>query len=189
MQALDKKQVIRKNIASQKKLLSKDSALKRSQQICDRLEQTDIFQKSNCIAIYYAMDDEVQTSTLIEKWYEKKNIALPVISGENINFHKYTGIKHISTGKSGIAEPYNTEQIPPHDIDLFIVPGIAFDHNCNRIGRGKGYYDRYLSSINKPMIGICFDFQLIDSIPTEKHDIKMTMVITENHIDNIKKQY
>ena len=180
MQEHDKKRLIRKDIAARKKKIPEDIAIKLSRKICDSIVQTELFQNAGCVALYYAMDDEVQTSELIEKWYEKKKIVLPVISGENINFHTYKGKDFLNTGALCISEPVSTELIPPEEIDLFIVPGIAFDREHNRLGRGKGYYDRYLAGINKPMIGICFDFQLIDSVPAEKHDIRMDTIITEN---------
>ena len=180
MQTHDKKHSIRKDIAIRKKLLSEETATIHSRKICNRLEQSDIFQKAGCIALYHAMNDEVRTSELIEEWHKKKTIVLPVISGDNINFHVYKGIDKITTGVSGIMEPTGTEQVCIEKIDLFIVPGVAFDRQCNRMGRGKGYYDRYLSDSNKPTIGICFDFQLFEQIPTEGHDIKMDMIITEN---------
>jgi len=180
MQELDKKRLIREDIAAHKKNISEDLIIELSRKICARVVQTELFQKAGCVALYYALNDEVQTSELLEEWYEKKKIALPVISGENINFHAYKGKEHLKTGALGIAEPASTEVIPPGNIDLFIIPGVAFDSKRNRLGRGKGYYDKYLAGINKPMIGICFDFQRIDTIPSEKHDIKMDMIITEN---------
>jgi len=182
MQAHDNKQHIRKDIAALKKRLSEEKSVELSQKICDRLIKTDFFQKAGCIALYYAMDDEVRTSDLIDKWCEKKKIALPVICGENINFHEFKGKEFLSVSASGISEPDSTEAISPEEIDLFVVPGVAFDHECNRLGRGKGFYDKYMADVKKPMIGICFDFQLIETIPAEKHDIKMSMIITENVI-------
>ena len=173
------KQLIRTNISTLNKNFSTQILSELSQKICDCLAQTDVFQNAQCIAMYYGMKDEVQTSGLITEWGFKKKIALPVISGNDINFHAFTGKENLNKGVFEIQEPTSGDIIPPEDIDLFIVPGVAFDRDCNRLGRGKGYYDRYLTGINKPMIGVCFDFQLIDSIPAEDHDVKMTMVITE----------
>ena len=180
MQTHDKKQLIRKDITALKKNLSEEITIKLSQKICTRLEGTDMFQKADCIALYYATGDEVQTSVLIEKWYGKKKIVLPVISSENIHFHTFTGKENLSVNSRSILEPISTEEILPKNIDLFIVPGVAFDRKGNRLGRGKGFYDRYLADVTKTMIGICFDFQLIDFVPAEEHDIKMDMIITEN---------
>ena len=180
------KQLIRANISACKKNFSSQTISELSQNICDRLARTDVFQNARCIAFYFGLKDEVQTSVLIEEWSDKKRIALPVISGNDINFHAFTGKEKLHKGVFDIQEPTSTDIIPPEDIDVFIIPGVAFDRNGNRLGRGKGYYDRYLTCINKPIIGICFDFQLIDSIPTENHDVKMSMVITEKEILKVK---
>ena len=173
------KQLIRSDISAHKKRLSSQVLSELSQKICYRLVQTEVFQNAKCIAMYYGMDDEVQTSGFIEEWSDKKRIALPVIHGNDINFHAFTGAENLTKGIFEIQEPMSGDLIPHEDIDLFIIPGVAFDRNCNRLGRGKGYYDRYLTGISKPTIGICFDFQLIDTIPAETHDIKMAMIITE----------
>jgi 5-formyltetrahydrofolate cyclo-ligase len=179
---INEKEQIRKEINKLQKTLSDNTAADLSQKICRLLIQTDIFQKANRIALYYPIKGEVETLSLIEEWHRTKKIALPVISGRDLQFYTYTGKENLTTGTFGIQEPKPSELITKEETDLFILPGIAFDHNRNRIGRGKGYYDRFLSETNKPIIGLCFGFQLKDQIPTEKHDKKMTLVITEDKI-------
>lgn len=173
---------IRNKIAALKKEITAEAGADLSQRIWNRLTQTDLFQKGECIALYCAMNDEVQTSGLIEEWHKKKKIVLPVVSGGNINFYAYTGKKSMTKGMFGIPEPISSTLISPENIDLFIIPGIAFDRECNRLGRGKGYYDKFLSEVDKPTIGLCYQFQLLNHIPAEIHDKKMTMIITENTI-------
>ncbi|MDR1525323.1 MAG: 5-formyltetrahydrofolate cyclo-ligase [Tannerella sp.] len=174
------KQLIRKEIYKLKQSLPDDEAACLSRKICRRLVRTEAFQKARCVALYHSIRGEVQTVALIEEWYKKKKIVLPAISGENMNFYPYTGKEHIIPGTLNIPEPDSQEMIPAANIDLFIVPGIAFDRACNRLGRGKGYYDVFLTGTDKPAIGLCFGFQLKDHIPAEEHDRKMTMVITED---------
>ena len=176
---VSQKQIIREKVANLQKSLSAETVISCSELICNRLVSTDLFQKATCVALYYAIGNEVQTLGLIDEWRFEKQIVLPVISGDDMHFYPYTGKENLKKGALGIAGPVSGDIIPPENIDLFVVPGIAFDHTCNRLGRGKGYYDRYLASINKPIIGLCFDCQLVESIPYEKHDKKMTMVITE----------
>ena len=176
---LSQKQFIREKIAKYKNALSKEKADSLSQNIGDRLVQTELFQQAKSIALYYGIKNEVQTAELINELHTKKKIALPVVSGENLFFYAFLEKENPTKGCFGIPEPVSDELISPDQIDLFIVPGIAFDYECNRMGRGKGYYDRYLSGINKPIIGLCFDFQLFEHIPYEVHDKKMKMVITE----------
>lgn len=202
------KLIIRKKIAALKRSLPEETVIDLSGKITDRLVQTDLFLQAKCIALYYAIGNEVRTSELIEAWSGKKMIVLPVIEGENIHFYPYSGKANMKKGTFGIPEPVvDISKTHPYDlngvmagltcnplqdslqttgfytdsdIDLFVVPGIAFDYDCNRLGRGKGYYDRFLSGVDKPVIGLCYDFQLFDSLPSETHDKKMTMVITEH---------
>ena len=157
----------------------------RSTIVCKRLEQTDLFQSAHCVALYCATEFEVQTTALMEVWRVEKQIVLPVISGEIMHFYPFTGTENLRKGAFGLFEPVplnsaSLEPIPPETIDLFIVPGIAFDREGNRLGRGKGYYDRYLSNVHKPAIGLCYDFQLIEHVSHDMHDKKMTFVITES---------
>jgi 5-formyltetrahydrofolate cyclo-ligase len=185
----DAKQLVRKEINKRKQSLPDETVAYLSRKICDRLVQTEIFQKARCIALYHAIKGEVQTMALIEEWHEKKKIALPVVSGDNsMNFYLYTGKENLVAGALNIPEPDISGKLPMEDIDLFIVPGIAFDRDCNRMGRGKGYYDRFLQGTDKPTIGLCFGFQLKEHIPAEEHDRKMTMIITEDAIVSSHRQ-
>ncbi|MDR0698366.1 MAG: 5-formyltetrahydrofolate cyclo-ligase [Tannerella sp.] len=211
----NEKQFIRDEINKLKQSLPYKTVAYLSEKICRRLIQTEVFQKAHCIALYHSIKGEVRTIELIEEWYKKKKIALPVISGNNMNFYPYTGKEHMIAGALNIPEPnisgtihpvnipaklmsgekspfqmesLSAEMIPAEDIDLFVVPGIAFDRECNRLGRGKGFYDVFLSGTDKPTIGLCFGFQLKEHIPTEAHDRKMTMVITEDVIVSSHRQ-
>jgi 5-formyltetrahydrofolate cyclo-ligase len=180
------KQLIRKEIAARKAVFSKETLTAHSQKICARLVQTETFQKANCIALYYATNDEVQTSGLIEYWRQKKKIVLPVVVDDTLHFYAYKGEERLKKGTMGVYEPDTTlpeaERIALERIDLFVVPGIAFDRDGNRMGRGKGYYDRSLSGIFQPVIGLCFDFQLLPRIPVEPHDRSVTCIITESSL-------
>lgn len=154
-----------------------------SEKILKRLEETELFRQASCIALYHAIPGEVQTAGFIEKWFDKKQLLLPLVIGDDLRLLPYEGYDSLIPGAFGILEPTNTETtVPESDVDLIIVPGVAFDCQLNRMGRGKGYYDRLLSTLQAPKIGICFDFQLQESIPVESFDKKMDMVITENKI-------
>jgi len=173
------KQVIRREIAILKRSLTDESAGLLSARICSRLVQTPEFVAARCIALYSSLPDEVRTLSLIEEWHTLKRIVLPIVSGDDISFHLYSGRSRMVKGAFDIVEPFDTKYVAPADIDLFVVPGVAFDRDGNRLGRGKGFYDRYLASINKPVIGLCFGFQFLDRLPNEPHDIKMTKIISD----------
>lgn len=177
------KQLLRKNITSKKKEYTNIELENLSNQILKQLEQTDMFQHASNIALYYAIKGEVQTASFIEKWKNKKNILLPVVTGNDLYLLPYTGNNSLKTGAFGILEPIDTPaETSEKEIDLIIVPGIAFDRKRNRLGRGKGFYDRLLSTLDVPKIGICFDFQLFANIPAESFDKKMDLIITEKEI-------
>lgn len=115
----------------------------------DRLEQTELFQAASCIALYHAIPGEVQTAGFIEKWYRKKKLLLPLIVGDDLRLLLYEGPESLKPGPFGILEPKaDGIEVPKNEIDLIIVPGVAFDKDKNRMGRGRGFYDRLLSTLN-----------------------------------------
>ena len=149
-----------------------------SLQALTHLEQLPSFKQSNCFAIYHSLKDELQTSEFIEKWHTKKSVLLPIVRGNDIVLQPYTGRDSLYSGAFGILEPtesFYTTAKP----EIIVIPGIAFDKQYNRLGRGKGYYDRFLSNLQIPKIGLCFSFQLIGNIPSEPFDIKMDYVVTD----------
>lgn len=165
-------------MALRKKEYSPTWLSEESEKIMKRLEEMPLFQASSCIALYHSLPDEVRTSTFIEKWYTRKTILLPVVKGEDIDLIQCKSIESLEPGCFGIMEPVDNNANREYSIDLMIVPGIAFDRKGNRLGRGKGFYDRLLSESNFPCIGICYPFQLLDQIPTEPFDKKMNGIIT-----------
>lgn len=174
------KQNLRKEINLLKRSYSEKELSSFSTSIMKCLEASESFQKATCIALYYPLIGEVETTSLLEKWYQKKCLLLPLVEGDNLKFYRYKGKEALTTGAYGILEPNQTEEvIPIEQIDLIVIPGIAFDKQLNRMGRGKGYYDRLLAQSKAQKIGICFDFQLKNRIPTEAFDIQMDQIITE----------
>ncbi|MEI7595740.1 MAG: 5-formyltetrahydrofolate cyclo-ligase [Bacteroidota bacterium] len=172
----------KKELRKQIKLLKHDySDLQKKQKsdlIFSKVELHDVFKSSKCILIYWALPDEVQTQQFIQKWADKKQFILPVVNGEILDFKEYSGVENLNAGESyGILEPKGNIFENIDNIDLVIVPGIAFDRHGNRLGRGKGFYDKFLNNTKTYKLGICFDFQFFDEVPYEKHDIRMNEVI------------
>ena len=188
MEASQAKQQLRKEIACIKKLQTKEDLSNWSAQIMEKIEQTSLFKQAYNLAVYYSLKGEVETDLWIEKWFTKKNLILPVVEGDDLIMVRYEGKESLRSGSFGIMEPVVTPDniFPENNIDLVIVPGVAFDKSLNRMGRGRGFYDRLLSGLNVPKIGICFGFQFFDKIPAEEFDRKMDMVITEKDVIGIK---
>ena len=134
------------------------------------------------IVAYYSLPDEVDTHGFID-WLiaEGKTVYLPkVISDEGMVLCRYTGAESLRKGAFGIMEPVGEELLADEAIDVVLVPGMAFDGEGNRLGRGKGYYDRFLKLLTNPrpkLIGVCFDFQKVDMVPTEPTDVKVDVVV------------
>ena len=173
---MDKKE-LRAHIKALKKQHSKAQLAEQSERIMARLEQHPDFIKARKIMLYSALPDEVQTQAFLEKWRSEKQIILPTVVGDDIVPVEYAADTAFAVGDFNILEPQNE----PYrgDFDLIVVPGMAFDRNCNRLGRGRGYYDRFLSQhLGVKRIGICFDFQLVDAVPAEPFDIRMDEVIS-----------
>ena len=173
---MDKKE-LRAHIKALKKQHTKEQLLEQSEQIMAKLECHPDFVKAERVMLYSALPDEVQTQAFLEKWHLKKTIILPTVVGDDIVPVEYGKDTGFAVGDFNILEPQNEPYTG--DFDLIIVPGVAFDRQGNRIGRGRGYYDRFLCQhLNVKRIGICFDFQLVDTVPTEPLDITMDEVIS-----------
>ncbi len=171
------KKELRAHIKSLKKQHRKKQLMEQSEKILAKLEQHPDFIKSEKIMLYSALPDEVQTQAFLEKWHLQKTIILPTVVGDDIIPVEFGKDTSFAVGDFNILEPQNEPYMG--DFDLIIVPGVAFDHNGNRLGRGRGYYDRFLNHpLSVKRIGICFDFQMVDEVPSEPFDIRMDEVIT-----------
>jgi 5-formyltetrahydrofolate cyclo-ligase len=140
------------------------------------------FQSARIIGAYFATGSEVKSDLLIgEAQKLGKVIALPRTEKDMINFYEISSTNELVAGRFGIMEPPPVR--PAHTIDLIVVPGIAFDKKGYRLGYGKGYYDRYLSE-KKPQfaIGLAYNFQLLESLTHDAHDVKVDAIATEDGI-------
>lgn len=178
---MDKKE-LRKIIKNRKRQYSSRQLEELSLSVLSRLNRNEHLQRAETILMYYSLPDEVNTHVYIDQLLEQgKKILLPeVIDGENMVIREYTGKHDLKEGAFHIMEPIGSlfPEERYQEIDLAIIPGMAFDAKRNRLGRGKGYYDRFLQKIPQVYkIGICFPFQLIDEIPTEETDIKMDAIM------------
>lgn len=128
------------------------------------------------VLIYHPLPDEVDTTPLISRLQGTHEVILPVVSGQELVLRQYDG--RLTAGAYGILEPAGPLLDDLSTVDLAIIPGMAFDTSGNRLGRGKGYYDRLLPRLRCPKVGICFPFQLLAAVPHEAHDIPMDAVAT-----------
>ncbi len=128
--------------------------------------------------LYHSLPDEVDTHALIRRWAGRKRILLPVVVGDDLELRLYAGDDRLAPGAFHIEEPRGEPFTDYAGIDLAVIPGVAFDRAGNRLGRGKGYYDRLLPRLaDTYKIGLCYPFQLADSLPAEAHDVRMDEVV------------
>ena len=176
------KQELRKQIRAAKRAVPFCDKCARSQPIMQQVELLPQFQQATTVLLYWSMEDEVQTHVFVNRWYQEKRLLLPCVDGDDLRLRQYTGPECLKAGEQfGIGEPTGPEFTELEKVDLIIVPGVAFDRNGNRMGRGRGFYDRLLKSTpNAFKVGVGFDFQLVDEVPVEPFDVAMDKVIIES---------
>ncbi len=178
MNEMKSKSELRRLIRQRKSQCSCEELDDFSQKICQQVIHHDLWLHAHTVLLYNSLPDEVDTRWLIEDALKSgKTVLLPVVRGDDLELRLYSD--QMQTGSFGIQEPLGKAFLDYSSIDLAIVPGMAFDAVGNRLGRGRGYYDRLLPRIpHLKSIGICFPFQLLDLLPTDSHDISMTEIIT-----------
>ena len=152
-----------------------------AEEILGRVEQSEAFRRARVVLAYYSLSDELFTHDFVQRWADKKTILLPKVLGDDLTLHRYTNAMSMSEGAFGIMEPCTPEFTDYAAVDMVIVPGVAFDRLGNRLGRGRGYYDRLFASRlphNIYKVGVCYPFQLVESVPTEPCDVQMDEVVT-----------
>ncbi len=183
---LEKKE-LRKQIRLLKQQYSLGEKKAKSISVWETLEQDEHFQKARVVLAYWSMDDEVYTHEFVAKWSTQKTLLLPSVRGEELDIRYFEGEELLRPGEEyAIPEPVGVLFEDLKQIDLIIVPGVAFDAKGGRLGRGKGYYDKILKQTNAYKVGVCFDFQVVEQVPTEEHDIKMDLVIKSVSSDKDK---
>lgn len=183
----ESKEQIRKEILSRLKNQSKGERGRKSRLIEDKIFSSEMFKKADAVMFYVSRDEEVDTRRMIEDALRiGKRVAVPYSDSETneiVASELVDPEKDLELSPLGIYQPKkdsSLREIPLREINLVIVPGVAFDRENKRLGRGKGYYDRFLRKLPPATItiGVCFDFQLIDRLPCDSHDFPVSKVIT-----------
>ncbi len=179
----DSKKALRTKISLKRSNLNFSEIREKSNVIMEKLLSLSQFQKAQVVAFYLSKSDEVQTENAIKKILEEKTILVPVTKNE-IKLVKFTSFSDLEPALFGVPEP-KTKRYSKQQPDVIVIPGLAFDKHGNRLGYGKGYYDTLLKNLNSIKVGVCFDFQLINNVPTYEHDQKVDTIITEKRILNV----
>lgn len=180
---MDIKKAIRSRYLEKRRQLTPELWERNSHRIFQRLKEHPLFQQSECIYSYVDYQKEVDTHELIAYALEiGKKVAVPKVMGNHMEFYYLRDPARLKPGFHGILEP-ESEEFATDTKALLIMPGVAFDLARNRIGYGKGYYDRYLHAHPEhPTIALAFELQITESIATDFHDIQPNFIITEERI-------
>ena len=185
------KDLIRMQNLAKRNTLDKEQIKQKSSLIQEKLEQLPEYQEAKAILFYFGVKNEVQTGKMIKSTLEKgKKVFLPKTNFEKrtISIVQINSLENLVETKQGLFEPEGKEETV-ETIDLIILPGVAFDLEGRRIGQGMGFYDSLLrkTKTNVPLVGLCFEENIEEEIPTESHDIEMNIIITDQKTTRCKK--
>ncbi len=173
------KQEIRQHIRQLKKECTPEQLRQFSDAALEHLRQLPEWHVATTILLYASLPDEVPTQALIaEALDEGKTVLLPVVQGDELELRECSDLEDLHPGAFNIDEPQGKAFTRYEDIELAIIPGMAFTPDGERLGRGRGYYDRLMPHLETALkVGLCWPFQLVEELPAEPHDQPMDMVI------------
>jgi 5-formyltetrahydrofolate cyclo-ligase len=180
------KQIVRKTVFRSRQQLVSSDHVRLSRQIQERFQDQPYFQQAQTLGLYSAINREVATDLLgVVALRCAKQISYPRVVGADLYFHQVAAADELQSGAFGVAEPSASANcIAIEDLDLLVVPGVAFDVRGYRLGYGKGFYDRYL--VGRPQslttVGFAFEFQLFEQLPVEEHDQPLDYIVTETRV-------
>ena len=176
----DKKRV-RELLAQKRRLLSKEDIAEQSSKVVAAVEQMPLFQSAKTVLIYYPTHNEVDLLSLIKRYKKEKTFLFPVVHRKTMTACPYEGNAKMHRGKFNIPEPTTEPYVA--DIDLILVPGVGFDKRGNRLGRGGGYYDKFITRLGRKtlLVGVGYDFQLVEEVPANRWDKRLDYVVTPSN--------
>ena len=179
-----KKEEVRRQAKARKSLLSDAERAEAARRVFGFVEQTAAFMLAEHILMYNSLADELCTREFIDRWADRKRFYLPRVNGVNLEILPYDR-NRLHLGAFHIEEPDGDDVVDSHSIELVIVPAVAYDRRGNRVGRGKGFYDRLLADTDAVTMGVAYECQLFDEIEVDDFDIPVHYVITESGIIKI----
>jgi 5-formyltetrahydrofolate cyclo-ligase len=176
------KKSIRATMLGRRKHLSAETCLGWSLKAQEHFLQLPLFADAEVLGLYSPVWNEVFTEEIFRSAREAgKRVAYPRIEEHGLEFVEVTDLAELGPGAFGVLEPRGARSVPLTALDLVVVPGVAFDLAGFRLGYGKGFYDRALSCFGRraPLVGLCYELQMVDALPAESHDVRVDLVATE----------
>ncbi len=181
---METKKEIRRYIKQHRDSASDEQVAHNSEKIAETVAGLPQYQAASCVYAYIDYNHEVMTDSIIFRALEDgKRVAVPRVEGKDLVFCYLHGLDDLEPGYFGIREPKHTCPVAEEKDALFIMPGVAFDKNHHRVGYGGGFYDRYLAKPNQHYkVALAFDFQVLETVPYEEHDITIDLLVTESAV-------
>lgn len=170
---------IRRQIREKKRAMTQEEILLRSEKLGQLLAQSQVYQSAKTIYGYLPYNQEVRTVPMLERALQDgKKVAVPKVYGDTMRFIYLEDMSCVETGYAGIPEPVADEPVAEDKTALVLMPGLAFTKEGDRMGYGGGFYDRFLAEEpNHPTVALCYEFQMLESLPTEEYDIPVDCVL------------
>jgi 5-formyltetrahydrofolate cyclo-ligase len=187
MDKLDKK-ILRSIYLKKRMAISTSDLIEKSGQICKKVLTLPQINTKKNFSTYLPVNNEVDIKILIDDLIaQAKTVLVPCYFKKSKDYHfsKFTNWRQLEKGPFEILQPKNPKVVDSSGIEIAILPGLAFSKTGVRLGYGKGVFDKLLSRTNALKIGLAYDFQVVDAIPNEKHDLLMNFVVTEKTIYSI----
>lgn len=175
------KAALRKEVLEKRDSLTADELSKKSRMIMKRLFSRPRFREAETVAFYLPKGSEVDANVMVTAALDAGKEVLVPVTDHKITFYRFSSFGDLKKGKYGIPEPKSLIK-PSKPPDLVVIPGVCFGLCMHRIGYGKGYYDNFLGKSFSYRVGVCFDFQVLEKLPTHENDQRMDEIITEKRI-------
>lgn len=172
--------------------MSESEVAIKSKMASEMFLSSEIYKNCTALMVYFRLGNEIDTKDIVKAAIKDgKKVLFPVTDMERGKITPYyaDGSTEFSLGAFSVSEPQNTKKADVKEIDVVLVPGIAFDKSGTRIGFGKGCYDMFLPQTNAIKIGYCYDFQVCEQIPADEHDVSMGYLLTERGLIRCQKSY
>lgn len=181
------KEQIRAELSQKRDAINTDSYNRAEEEIFQQLKQMGPVAERGYFYGYYPLGRELSLLKFLSWALEAgKRVALPKVDGDEMDFYEITSLKEVEKGSFGVMEPVTKKRVNWQEA-VCLTPGVGFDRQGNRIGHGAGYYDKYFSRHPRLVkVGIAYDFQIVEALPTKKNDIPMEYLVTPKQVSVIK---
>ena len=180
------KRALRREARARRDGLSPEERERMSDEVAENVVALPAVADATTVMAFSSFGSEVDTGPIIERLErDGRRVSLPRVEGRDIVAVAYRSGDRVIPTSFGAMEPAGGEKVAPEEIDLVIVPGLAFDRSGHRVGYGRGFYDRYLAALRPDAltVGICFSVQLVDEVPQGRSDRPVDLVVTEHGLN------